>query len=83
MIVRRDTLSQALDELQARVLKGASIVVVSHSWWETLSMNERDAYRARAERVGVELRVDDVMTSHFVEVRGRDAEPPPSTEHPI
>ena len=83
MIIRRDTLSQALDELQAGALKGAAIIVVSRSWWEALSVNERDVYRARAERIGIELRVDDVMTSHFVEVRAGDTEPPLSTEHPM
>jgi len=81
MIARRDTLTEALDELQAGRLTGASIIVVSRSWWEALSVSERDVYRARAERVGVELRVDDVMTHHFVEVRGSDPEPPLSTEH--
>ncbi len=81
MIIRRDTLSQALDELQTGILQGASVVVVSRFWWEALSANERDAYRARAERVGVELRVDDVMSAHFVEVRGGKA-PPLSSEHP-
>jgi len=82
MIIRRDTLSQALYELQVQTLRGASTIVVSRSWWGTLSASEQDAYRTRAERLGVELRVDDAMTSHFVEVRG-DMEPPLSTEHPM
>jgi hypothetical protein len=81
MIIRRNTLSQALDEIQTGALKGASIVAVSRAWWATLSAHEQDAYRVRAEQADVELRADDVMTSHFVEVRTEDADPPPSTEH--
>ena len=83
MIVRRNTLEQALEELHTGALKGASIIVVSRSWWETLSASERDTYRIKAERVDAQLRADDTMTSHFVEIRSRDAEPPLSTEHPV
>jgi hypothetical protein len=83
MIVRRNTLSEAFDELQTGALKGASSVVVSRSWWEALSAAEQNTYRSRAERTGITLRVDDQMTSHFVEVRGGEIDPPLSTEHPI
>lgn len=82
MITRRDTLEQALRELETRVLSGASTVVVSRGWWDTLSAHEQDAYRARAERAGVALRADDTISSHFVEVRGGEQGPPLSTEHP-
>jgi hypothetical protein len=82
MIIRRDTLEQALGELEARTLKGASTVVVSRQWWDSLSVHERDAYRGRAERTSVDLRVDDSISSHFVEVRGGD-EAPLTTEHPM
>jgi len=82
MIVRRDTLAQALDELETGALTGASVVVVSRAWWEALSAGERDAYRTRAGQAGIALRADDAMTSHFVEVRGGSTEPPLSTEHP-
>ena len=81
MIVRRDTLSQALDELEAGTLAGASTIVVSRRWWEALSANERDAYRSRAERIGIELSADEEITAHFVEVRGEEDAPPLSTEH--
>ena len=83
MIVRRDTLSQALDELEAGTLAGASTIVVSRRWWEALSANERDAYRSRAERIGIELSADEEITAHFVEVRGGEDAPPLSTEHHV
>jgi hypothetical protein len=83
MIVRRDTLEQALDELEAHTLEGASTVIVSRGWWDSLSVHERDAYRGRAERTSVDLRADDSISSHFVEVRGGDEGPPLSTEHPM
>ena len=48
MIARRDTLSQALEDVEAGALVGASTIVVSRSSWDALSAKERDAYRARA-----------------------------------
>jgi hypothetical protein len=81
MIARRDTLSQALDELEAGTLAGASIIVVSRRAWDALSAREREAYLARAERIGIELSADEAMSSHFVELRGGDDAPPLSTEH--
>ena len=50
MIIRRDTLEQALDEGEAQALSGASTIVVSRHWWDGLSAHEREAYRHRAER---------------------------------
>jgi hypothetical protein len=83
MIVRRDTLSQALEELEAGTLAGASTIGVSRRWWEALSANERDAYRSRAERIGIELSADEEIPAHFVEVRGGEDAPPLSTEHHV
>jgi hypothetical protein len=83
MIVRRDTLSQALNEIEAGALAGASTIVVSRLWWEALSANERDAYRSRAERIGIDLSADDELMAHFVEVRGGEDAPPLSTEHHV
>jgi hypothetical protein len=83
MIARRDTLEQALGDVETQALSGASTVVVSRDWWDSLSAHEQDAYRGRAERAGVELRADDAISSHFVEVRsGGEQSPPLSTEHP-
>jgi hypothetical protein len=83
MIVRRDSLTQALSQLEAEKLAGVSIIVVSRAWWDGLSANEQSVYRSRAARAGVELRVDEAISSHFVEVRGGDEGPPLSTESPM
>jgi hypothetical protein len=83
MITRRDTLEQALNEVEAKALRGASIVVVSRRWWDDLSIAERDAYRHRADRAAVEIRADDEISRHFVEVRCGDEERPLSSERPL
>lgn len=83
MITRRDTLEQALGDIEARRLTGASTVVVSRAWWETLSPGQRDDFRRRAERAAIELRADHAMSSHFVEVRGGDEGPPLASENPM
>jgi hypothetical protein len=83
MLIRRNTLAEALDELEARRLSGVATIVVSRPWWEALAAKERDAFRRRAADVGVALRADDAMSGHFVELRGDDeATPPLSSEHP-
>ena len=82
MITQRKSLTQALAELEAGTLAGVRTVVVSRKWWNGLSMAERNAFRLRADRVGIELRADSAMSSHYVEARGGDAGPPLSTERP-
>lgn len=83
MIARRDTLEQALREVEAKVLRGAATIVVSRAWWDALSPHERDGYHRRAERAGLKLHADDAISAHFVEVRGGDEGPPLSSELPI
>jgi hypothetical protein len=83
MIARRDSLTQALSEVEARALAGASTIIVSRRWWDTLSPNEQGGYRSRAAEADVELRVDEAISSHFVEIRGGEEGPPLSTEHPM
>jgi hypothetical protein len=83
MIIRRESLMQALGELESGTIEGSSTVIVSRRWWDALAPQDREAYRLRASRAGVALRADDVMSSHFVEVRGDDAGPPLSTERPM
>jgi hypothetical protein len=82
MIARRDTLEQALGDIEADTLAGASTIVVNLEWWNSLSVAEQEAYRHRADKARVELRADDTLSRHFVEVRGGD-ERPVSTEHPM
>ena len=83
MIGRRDTLEQALGEVESRALTGVSTSEVSRPWWDGLSTKEQSGYRSRAERAAVELRVDEAISSHFVEVRGGDEGPPLLTESPM
>ncbi len=80
MITRRESLTQALDDLEAGTLAGVSTLVVSRQWWDSLSMRERSSFRKRAGKVGVNLWADAVMSAHFVEARDNDAGPPLSTE---
>jgi hypothetical protein len=82
MIVRRDSLTQALGEVETRTLAGVSTIVVSRRWWDGLSPNEQGEYRSRAARASVELRVDEAISRHFVEIRGGE-EDPLSTESPM
>jgi hypothetical protein len=83
MIARRDTLEQALGEVESRALTGVSTIVVSRYWWDGLSTHEQSGYSSRAARAEVELRVDDPISSHFVELRGGDEGPPLLTESPM
>lgn len=83
MITRRDSLENALQELETHGLAGVTTIVVSRWWWDRLSFRERDEYRLRAERAAIELRVDDRISAHFVEIRGGDEGPPLSTEQPM
>ncbi|HEX2248988.1 MAG TPA: hypothetical protein VHH32_01485 [Gemmatimonadales bacterium] len=72
----------ALRDIEARELTGASTIVVSQEWWAGLSSGEQSSYRSRAQRSGIELRVDQAISKHFVEVRGGDTGPL-STERPM
>jgi hypothetical protein len=83
MIARCETLKEALDQLEGGELAGASTIVVSRRSWDALSSNERDLYRTRAERAGIELHADETISNHFVEVRGGEEAPPLSTEHHV
>jgi hypothetical protein len=83
VIARRDNLEAALGEIEAERLVGASTIVVNLQWWTALPVAQQEAYRVRADRVGVALAADGRLSSHYVEVRGVDQEPPASTERPV
>ena len=83
MITRRNNLEEALGEIEAARLSGASTIVVNLQWWTGLSVAEQESYRLRADRARVELVADDSLSSHYVEVRGVDEGPPLSTERPV
>ena len=83
MIRRRTTLDEALGEIEAGTLDGVSAIVVNGSWWKELSKAVQGAFRARCERSGVQLRADDALSRHFVELASDPSEPPLSTERRV
>ena len=70
MLIRRDSLQQALSEIEDGTMVGADSVVVARGWWDALSVREQDGYRQRATAAGVALRADHGLGAHFVEVSG-------------
>ena len=70
MLIRRDSLQQALSEIEGGTIVGADTVVVERTWWDALSVREQDRYRQRATAAGVGLTADPGLGTHFVEVRG-------------
>ena len=82
MISRRDSLHQALEELEAGGLAGMTTLVFSRRWWKGLPLGERTGYRERAKQLGVSLRTDENLVGHYVEVRGEEAGPSLSSELP-
>ena len=82
MLIRRDSLHQALSEIESGTIVGAAAVVVGRGWWDAQSMREQDAHRHRAAALGVTLSADTGLGAHCVEVRG-DEERPSSSERQI
>jgi len=68
VIRRRDSLPATLDEIERGILEGVAVVVVNRHWWEALPLGERTTLRARCEQLGVQLRSDDRLSRHFVEL---------------
>jgi hypothetical protein len=83
MIRRRTTLDEALSEIEAGVLDGVTAIVVNGSWWKELSSPTQGAFRMRCERSGVQLRADDDLSRHFVELASDPSERPLSTERRV
>jgi hypothetical protein len=83
VVTYRQSLSEALADVEAGAIASASTVVVSRRWWERLSPDERDRYQARAARLGLGLRADGAISSNLVEIRGGDSGPPLSSERPV
>lgn len=82
-IVRRDSLDEALSELEHGRLTGTSTIVFGRVWWEQLTRPDQASYRKRARAVRVNLRSDSMLGTHFVEVRGPSrGEQGLSTERP-
>jgi hypothetical protein len=72
VITRRDSLEEALGEIEADRLGGASTIIVNLQWWTGLSTAEQESYRLRSDRAQIALVADDRLASHYVEVRGVD-----------
>lgn len=70
-ISRRDTLDQALGDIERDGQNGTLSIVFGAVWWNELTIAQRNAYRQRAIRARVGLRSDRLMNRHFVEVHGR------------
>ena len=83
MIRRRTTLVEALQEIEAGELAGVTAIVVNREWWELLPSGTQSEFRKRCARHGVDLRADDALSRHFVELASDRGEPPLSTEHRV
>jgi len=83
LITRRDNLEAALGEIEAERLVGASTIVVNLEWWSALPAAQQEAYKLRADRARIGLVADAGLSSHYVEIRGRDEGPPMNTERPV
>lgn len=69
-MVRRDSLEEALHEIEKGGLADTSTIVFSRGWWDGLSADGRQRFRNRARKAHINLRSDSMLTNHFVEVRG-------------
>jgi len=83
MIKRRTTLEDALEEIESGVLLGVTAIVVNQEWWQQLTRTVQGGYRKRCTRSGVDLRADDALSRHFVELATDQAQAPLSTERRI
>ena len=77
--MQSDNLEEALDEIEADRVTGATTSVVNLQWWMRLPIAEQDEYRLRADRARIELVTDDALSSRCIEVRGVNEGPPLST----
>ena len=84
MIRRRTSLPVALDELEGGIMEGVSAIVVARAWWESLRPDVQTSYHKRCIALGLELRADDNLSRHFVELLGGpEDEQPLRSEHQV
>lgn len=83
MIKRRTTLEEALGEIESGVLTGVTAIVVNQEWWQQLPSTTQGEFRRRCTRNGVDLRADDALSRHFVELASDSREVPLSTERRV
>jgi hypothetical protein len=83
-MLRRQSLDEALTELEQGLLAGAVRIVVSRDWWAGLSHQAQTDYQSRCQTLHVTLLADERMSPHFVEVSQATGDDPPlSSEFPI
>lgn len=83
MIRRRTTLEEALGEIESGTLTGVTAIVVNRQWWDLLAPGVQGDYRRRSSRNSVDLRADDALSRHFVELASDPGEAPLSTERRV
>jgi hypothetical protein len=83
MIKRRTTLEEALGEIESGVLTGVTAIVVNQEWWQQLTSTAQGEFRRRCTRSSVDLRADDALSRHFVELASDSREAPLSTERRV
>jgi len=83
MIKRRTTLEEALGEIETGVLMGVRSIVVNADWWQHLPLTSQSAFRRRCADNKVDLRADDELSRHFVELASDTKETPLSTERHV
>ncbi len=83
MIKRRTTLEEALGEIESGMLTGVTAIVVNQDWWKKLTSTVQGGFRRRCTRTGVDLRADDALSRHFVELASESRELPLSTERRV
>lgn len=72
LIDRRDSLDQALGQVERGAISDVSCIVFGRSWWEGIPREHQRRFRQRARAIHVSLRSDSRMANHFVEVRRRE-----------
>jgi hypothetical protein len=83
MIRRYPALEDALRDIQSGKVTGITAVIVNQEWWQQQDTGVQTEYRRRCARAGVELRADNTLSRHFVELIGDAGEPPLETEHRV
>ena len=83
MIKRRTTLEEALGEIETGVLSGVRSIVVNADWWQELPQTAQSEFRRRCADSSVDLRADDALSRHFVELASETKEAPLSTERRV
>jgi hypothetical protein len=82
MITRRDSLTNALRDVQQGALDGASAVVVNEDEWNGFSASAQRQHLDHAAKLGLAIRTDRRLGTHFVEVLHGPSDRPLSSESP-